>query len=126
MKRIIITGASSGIGQALALSIASPGVDMLLLARNEQRLCSVEELCKNKGADVKAISIDLRNYTKVYQVISCFFVNGGIDLLFVNAGVAELEYSPTVSGPDWELLKSQIFDNFDCSFFGYFCDTKPF
>ena len=60
-RRIIITGASSGIGKALALRYAQEGASLGLLGRHKERLESVAEECRNLGAEVSTGAIDVRN-----------------------------------------------------------------
>lgn len=59
-KTIVITGATSGIGEALAKSYAGPGVTLLLTGRNELRLHAVAAACSERGAKVvaKEVSFD--------------------------------------------------------------------
>ncbi len=56
---IVITGASSGIGEALALDYAGPGVALALTGRDAGRLEAVAAACRAKGATVDADTIDV-------------------------------------------------------------------
>src|SRR6185437_10428663 len=56
---IVITGASSGIGEALALDYAGPGVALALTGRDTSRLQAVAAACRAKGAAVEAGQIDV-------------------------------------------------------------------
>ena len=56
---IVITGASSGIGEALAIDYARPGVALALTGRDAGRLESVAAACRAKGATVAADTADL-------------------------------------------------------------------
>ena len=56
---IVITGASSGIGEALALDYAAPGVALALTGRDRERLDAVAAACRGKGATVAAETIDV-------------------------------------------------------------------
>ena len=59
-RSILITGASSGIGRALALAYAAQGTRLALIGRNEQRLRETVEAVKAKGAEVASAQIDVR------------------------------------------------------------------
>jgi len=58
-KIIWITGASSGIGEALALKWAAPGIQLVLSGRNRNQLEIVAENCKKLGAEVLVLAFDL-------------------------------------------------------------------
>src|SRR5258708_33159460 len=55
---IVITGASSGIGEALALDYAAPGIALGLTGRDAARLAKVADACRVKGATVRADTVD--------------------------------------------------------------------
>ena len=85
---IWITGASSGIGEALALQWAAPGTQLILSGRNQQQLEIVREQCALKGADARVIAFDLTrkeeislavtNVQKEFPRIDILVNNGGI------------------------------------------------
>ena len=56
---VVITGASSGLGAALAVAYAGPGVAMGLVARNAERLAATEAACRGAGATVESAAIDV-------------------------------------------------------------------
>ncbi|MEM6781447.1 MAG: SDR family NAD(P)-dependent oxidoreductase, partial [Pseudomonadota bacterium] len=58
-KHIWITGASSGIGAALAEHYAADGITLYLTGRNVERLKEVEQICVQKGATVHAQTLDV-------------------------------------------------------------------
>ena len=58
-KSILITGASSGIGEALALEYAAPGAFLALTGRDAQRLEGVAAAARAKGATVETKVIDV-------------------------------------------------------------------
>ncbi len=55
----IITGASGGIGKALAVAYASPGQHLVLAARNTGNLSETAQICENKGAATSVLPLDL-------------------------------------------------------------------
>lgn len=93
-KQVIwITGASSGIGEALALQFAQQGSKIVLSARREAELERVKQACVQAGADtaqVLVLPLDVTDYdampTAVNKVLETF---GVIDMLVNNAGIAQ-------------------------------------
>lgn len=91
MKRfssIVITGASSGIGEALALDYAAPGVALALTGRNAERLASVAAACRAKGATVVADTIDVVERERIAAWLTAFDDAHPVDLLIANAGIS--------------------------------------
>ena len=84
---IIITGASGGIGAALAKIYANPDVTLGLIARNQEKLKLIANECKQLGANVLYASIDVTDTETLQSWISSFDQNTPIDLLIANAGV---------------------------------------
>ncbi len=62
---ILITGASSGIGAALALAYARPGAHLSLGGRNQERLSEVAAQAEARGARVAATALDIRDRAAV-------------------------------------------------------------
>ena len=86
--KIVITGATSGIGEALALHYAQPGATLGLLGRRGGRLADVAQRCQGRGAAVIAESIDVCDAVAMRAYASAFLEEaGGIDLVIANAGV---------------------------------------
>jgi len=86
-RRILITGASSGLGAALARHYARPGVSLLLIARNGGRLQAVAEECRARGALVTTELIDLRDSLAVSSLVAEVDAGAPIDTVIANAGV---------------------------------------
>lgn len=88
-KSIVITGASSGIGAALARSLAAPGRTLALLGRNTERLEAVASACQEKGATCRIASLDVSDTAG----LSTFLEDVGrvtpIDLIIANAGILD-------------------------------------
>ncbi|WP_416238052.1 SDR family NAD(P)-dependent oxidoreductase [Synechococcus sp. BA-124 BA4] len=115
VQKVVISGASRGIGAALAEVMASPGIALLLLARNEDCLHRVAERCRAKGALVYWRALDVRNREDVAESVAEFARDGGIQVIIANAGTVSLERTPTDRGPDWERLQDQIHHNLSCT-----------
>jgi short-subunit dehydrogenase len=86
-RSIVITGASSGIGRALALQYATKGVTLGLLGRHQQRLDDVAMACREKGAGVSTALIDVRSAAQLEAWLLAFDAATPIALLFANAGI---------------------------------------
>ena len=110
MKRfnhILITGASSGIGEALALHYAAPGVTLTLSGRDRQRLMAVDHACVAKGAAVHISVIDVTDAQAMREWIVGADERQPLDLVIANAGI-----SGGVGGGQgsWVFESRQIFD----------------
>ncbi|PCE63881.1 SDR family oxidoreductase [Sediminicola luteus] len=88
-KTIWITGASSGIGEALTYYYAKQGHYVIISARREDALKKVKEQCENSG-QVGVLPLDLADtesmHNKVKQALEIF---GPIDILVNNAGISQ-------------------------------------
>jgi short-subunit dehydrogenase len=87
-RRIAITGASGGLGHALAVVYARPGARLELFGRDAARLGSTVEACRAKGADARAIAVDATDREAMRNAMLALDHEGGIDLLIANAGVS--------------------------------------
>jgi NAD(P)-dependent dehydrogenase (short-subunit alcohol dehydrogenase family) len=84
-QNIAITGASSGLGRALALAYAHPGVSLHLAARNPERLAEIAATARSLGAAVTETLLDLTDASGTETwVKSC----GTLDLIIANAGIS--------------------------------------
>src|SRR5688572_2237386 len=86
-KTILITGASSGIGKALALRFAEAGVTLALSGRDGSRLDAVAAECREQGATVVTHQIDARDRAAMTAWIVGVDRETPVDLVVANAGV---------------------------------------
>ena len=89
-KRILITGASSGIGAVLASLLAKEGANLVLLARRKERLQEIVDKIKQQYGDRKVVLIDgdiTDSEVQHRAVQSAIEQLGGLDILINNAGV---------------------------------------
>jgi len=82
---VLITGASSGIGAALALACARPGAVLHLSGRNAERLADVAASARARGAEVHAAVRDVTDAAAMAQWIGAA---GYLDLVVANAGIS--------------------------------------
>jgi short-subunit dehydrogenase len=85
---IVITGASSGLGAALARSYAAPGITLGLIGRNTKRLAATREACQAKGATVRVGALDVAEAAPLADWLGAFDQASPIDLLLANAGIS--------------------------------------
>lgn len=86
-KTIILTGASEGIGRALALELATDAPNLVLAARNRERLESLAVDCESLGASCLVLPTDVTDETACRELIEKTVEKfGGLDVLINNAG----------------------------------------
>ncbi len=90
MKKIaLVTGATSGIGEATALKFAQNGYKIIVTGRREERLNVLKEKLKKHKVDVLTLCFDVRNETEVKEKLSTLSDDWkNIDVLVNNAGLA--------------------------------------
>jgi dehydrogenase/reductase SDR family member 7B len=89
-KTIFITGASSGIGRALASQWAAPHNTLILVARNIEQLLDVKKNCEQKGATVHVLQADLSSMGEVEKLSNQLHNSfAHIDILVNNAGISQ-------------------------------------
>lgn len=87
-KTVVITGASSGIGKAIALTLAKRGMNLVLAARRDTLLQEIASECESLGASAVSIRTDVTNFEDLENLVKkakLFF--GEIDIWINNAGV---------------------------------------
>lgn len=87
-QHVLITGASSGIGAALAIEYAGPGVRLALFGRDEGRVRVVAEACRAKGALVAAVLVEVTDLEAMATAVSMVDDAHPLDLVIANAGVS--------------------------------------
>jgi short-subunit dehydrogenase len=88
-QNIVITGASSGIGAALARFYAKPGVTLGLVGRDATRLGAIAAEIRAAGATAEEGELDLRDRAALTSFLTGFDAQHPIDLLIANAGVLD-------------------------------------
>ena len=90
-KRVWVTGASSGIGEALSKAFAAEGAHLILSARNERELERVAALCAAAGAaSVTVQPLDLANHASIPDIAGKVIHEAGkLDVLVNNGGISQ-------------------------------------
>lgn len=104
LRRILIIGATSAIGAALADAYAQPGVVLYLHGRNEKKLAGTTELCRVKGAEVRTQCLDVRDFAGLQRWLGML---GPLDLVIVNAGM-NTHIGPAGEPESWEAVEALL------------------
>ncbi len=105
-KSILITGASSGLGEALARAYAISGATLHLMGRDEKRLADVVEFCRTQGAQVFSHICDVRDEAEMRAWILSQDAIAPIDCVIANAGIS----AGTGNASEEELQARMIWD----------------
>jgi short-subunit dehydrogenase len=87
-RSIVITGASSGLGAALAETYAGAGVYLALTGRHAERLAAVATACRQRGAEVTAVPLEVTDQAAMSLWLHEIDHQHPIDLVIANAGIS--------------------------------------
>jgi len=113
-RNALITGGSQGIGRACAEALAEEGVNIVIVARDLERLASAaEEISTNRTGHVTPITGDLTNVADIERIVAeAETILGQIDILVNNAGSAPLGRIGDLTDDTWQAC-------FDLKLMGY-------
>lgn len=107
MKTILITGASGAIGGALAKIYAKSDTTLILHGRDSQLLENIANECKSLGAEVKLVTLDLRDSAAILTWVQNDLIQNNLpNLVFVNAGVSS--NNSKSNGEIWENVENVL------------------
>jgi len=102
-KVVVITGASSGIGEATALMLAKQGAKVVLGARGLDRLRTLADRIAKAGGDVAYAPADVKRREDVTNLVKLAIERfGKLDIMFNNAGVMPISPLDGLRVDDWE------------------------
>lgn len=88
IRTVVITGASSGLGAALAREYAAPGITLGLLGRHRERLEVVQAQCEAAGASAECAVVDVMDAAAMQSWLEAFDARQPVDVLIANAGIS--------------------------------------
>ncbi|MGC2855055.1 SDR family NAD(P)-dependent oxidoreductase [Novispirillum sp. DQ9] len=109
---VVITGASGGIGAALARAYARPGRRLALTGRDAARLEAVAQACRAAGAEVVTAGLDVRDAAALAAFLAQVDAGGPLDLVIANAGVSS-GVGQDGAGEDWASARRTLSINLD-------------
>jgi short-subunit dehydrogenase len=108
---VLITGATGGIGGALASAYAATGVTLILQGRDKRKLTEVADACRAKGAIVETHSIDVLDTAALRDWLAVVCAQHSPDLLIPCAGI-NINTGPQAEGEKWHEMNALIDINF--------------
>jgi NADP-dependent 3-hydroxy acid dehydrogenase YdfG len=102
-KIVAITGASSGMGKAIAIELAKNGTKVVLGARRTAHLQQIVEEIKSEGGDATFVQIDVKNKVDLIKFVNTAVEHyGKLDVIVNNAGVSQLSRIDELDIDGWE------------------------
>ncbi|MFD2934888.1 SDR family oxidoreductase [Spirosoma flavum] len=102
-KVVVITGASSGIGEAIAIRLAEQGAKVVLGARRQQRLDKLVERIKDAGGEAACLVMDVKQRDDLVRLVDLACKTYGcLDVMINNAGVSHLSRIDDLQLEEWE------------------------
>jgi short-subunit dehydrogenase len=106
-RTVLITGASGGIGAALARAYAEPGRTLVLTGRDGERLGRVAADCRDAGATIETHGLDLRDTAALLDWLGELDARLPLDLVLVNAGVTS-SIGRDGDGESWDAIEGLL------------------
>lgn len=115
-KVAIVTGARKGIGEAVALSLAQEGADLVLVSRSIKQDDPIAGAARNLGRRVIVKQVDVGNRQQVGEMVKDTLESfGRVDVLFNNAGITKPAMLWKVTEAEWdEVIRINLTGTFYC------------
>ena len=122
-KSALITGASRGIGAAIARKFASEGAKLIISATNEELLSKMKKELDDSGCDVEMMKCDVSDSASFKSLVQfALDTFGNVDILVNNAGIARDKLIMVMTEEDWDAV---INVNLKGTFNGIKSVTRP-
>lgn len=106
-KKALVTGASRGLGQAMAIGLAQNGADVAITSRTVKSLTETAQQIRALGRQVVEVELDVCETATIEPaLVKAFETLGGLDILVNNAGYEEVRPSLDVDEALWEKINS--------------------
>lgn len=102
-RTALVTGARTGIGQAIAAGLAEAGADLVLLGHRDN-MQETERLVESRGSRCKSVIVDLSNPDMVGKMAEDILANTTVDILVNNAGIIRREQAADFSKDNWSAV----------------------
>lgn len=109
-QRALVTGASKGIGSAIAVGLAEAGADVVLWGRSEQSLRSTSDVCRAAGASVELVACDLSDPDAAGEKAEEVADSYEVDVLVNNAGTISRAPALESTIQDWRRVLATNLD----------------
>lgn len=103
-KTVLVTGASRGIGQAIAIGMAHAGADLVLIGRDEEALTQTREEVERVGQHGDTYTCDLRDIDDIQDTVAKVLQKRAIDVLVNNAGLNIRTPALEVTTEQWQTI----------------------
>jgi NAD(P)-dependent dehydrogenase (short-subunit alcohol dehydrogenase family) len=110
----LTTGASKGLGKAIALRFSAEGATVLLASRNISSLTEISDQINSSGGRALAIAMDVTDPVSVQQAVDCTVENfGRLDIMVNNAGISMIVPTVELSTDQWrKAMETNLFGVF--------------
>ena len=101
-KRVLVTGASMGLGKRFGWTLARAGAEVILAARSEDKLRELADSIAAFGGRCQCVSLDVRDRAAIRACVDKIEQSGPIDVLVNNAGIAIVKAPERYQDDDWD------------------------